>query len=127
MGKIKLITLCVIIAFSTPVITQSYAKAEDNHMKTIFMDTFYGMAAGVLIVSAVSLTQDNPDWGENVGAGAAIGGIAGALFGMATEMRYFATVENGRMHVSVPSIGLSADKKEGDSPIYTAGIFRYRF
>jgi len=127
MKRIRFIVLPVLITFLTLVVAPSYAKAEENHMRTIFMDTFYGMAAGALIASAISLTQDDPDWGGSVGAGAAIGGIAGAFFGVATEMRYLATVDDGRLRVSVPSVGLSVDKKAGDQPLYAAGIFRYKF
>ena len=131
MKRIRFIALPVLITFLTlvvaPSVAPSYAKAEENHMRTIFMDTFYGMAAGALIASAISLTQGDPDWGGNVGAGAAIGGIAGAFFGVVTEMRYVATVDDGRLRVSVPSVGLSVDKKAGDQPLYTAGIFRYKF
>jgi len=104
------------------------ARAEEYRMKTIFMDTFYGMAAGALIATALSLTQDNPDWGENVGTGAAIGGIAGALFGIATETRYLATIEDGRIHTSLPSMRIAVGNLNAkDSVIYTAGLFQYRF
>ncbi len=132
MKKLRLTALFVLIVFGTLMITAPYAKAQENRMKIIFMDTFYGMAAGALIASAISLTQDDPDWGENVGTGAAIGGIAGALFGLATETMYFATVENGNVNIRVPSIGLKPiglkiDKKDGDGTIYTAGIFQYKF
>jgi hypothetical protein len=127
MKRIRFIALPVLITFLTLVVASSYAKAEENRMRTIFMDTFYGMAAGALIASAISLTQDDPDWGGSVGAGAAIGGIAGAFFGVATEIRYLATVDDGRLRVSVPSVGLSVNKKAGDQPLYTAGIFRYKF
>lgn len=127
MKTTRFIALSVLISFSTLMFAPSYAKAEENRMRTIFMDTFYGMAAGALIASAISLTQDDPDWGGSVGAGAAIGGIAGAFFGVVTEMRYVATVDAGRLRVSVPSVGLSVDKKAGDQPLYTAGIFRYKF
>src|SRR3990172_13328610 len=123
----RVIALSVLISFAAIFCAPSHSKAEDNHMRTIFMDTFYGMAAGALIASAISLTQDDPDWGGNVGAGAAIGGIAGAFFGVVTEMRYVATIDDGRLRVSVPSVGVSVDKKAGDQPLYAAGIFRYKF
>lgn len=129
MERSKHILFSVLVSFTAFITltgTPVYVKAEEYQMKTIFMDTFYGMAAGALIATAVSLTQDNPDWGENVGTGAAIGGIAGALFGIATEVRYLASIEDGQVHVSLPSVkvGISENK---DSAIYTAGLFQYRF
>lgn len=123
----RLIAFSVLISFTTFMLAPSQAKAEDNGMRNIFMATFYGMAAGALIASAVSLTQDNPDWGGNVGTGAALGGIAGAFFGVASEVRYVATVDEGRFHVSFPSVGIVADNKTGGQPLYTAGIFKYKF
>lgn len=123
----RFIALTVVITFVALICVPSSSKAEENGMRTIFMDTFYGMAAGALIASAVSLTQDDPDWGGNVGTGAAIGGIAGAFFGVASEVRYVASVDSGRLHVSLPSVSVVADNKTGGQPLYTAGIFKYKF
>ncbi len=127
MKILRIVVYPVLIAFIAVTFMPSMTRAEDNRMRTIFMDTFYGMAAGALIASAVSLTQDDPDWGGNVGAGAAIGGIAGAFFGVASEVRYVATVNGGRLHVGLPSIGVDADKKSGGQPVYMAGLFKYKF
>lgn len=127
MCKFKLVAISLLIAFATLTVKPTYLRAEENHMKAIFMDTFYGMAAGALLATAVSLAQDNPDWGENVGTGAAIGGIAGALFGIVTEMRYLAIIEDGHLNVGVPTIGVKTGGIGGDGTVYTAGIFKYRF
>lgn len=106
-----------------------YSRGDNNGMKTIFLDTFYGMAAGALIATAISLTQDSPNWGNNIGVGAAIGGIAGAVFGVATEMHYLSSVENGKVYVGVPTIGISTEQNTGadKTVMYTAGLFRYKF
>lgn len=127
MKSIKLVALFLTIMLGIMFISPYYARAEENRMKNVFMDTFYGMAAGALIATAISLTQDKPDWGENVGAGAAIGGIAGALFGIATEMRYIAKIEDGEMRVSIPSISVNMEKRDRDEVMYSAGVFQYSF
>lgn len=139
MKRLRRIIPGVLMVLATSLMTSTYAvggenlaaspytRGGENQMKTIFMDTFYGMAAGALIASAISLTQDNPDWGANVGAGAAIGGIAGALFGIATEVKYLASLEDGHMSLGIPSLSASVDKGERHGPIYTAGIFQYKF
>lgn len=142
MRSIKSITIILIVAMVAMITVPSFVQAEDrymsaypysksdNGMKTIFMDTFYGMAAGALIATAVSLTQDSPNWGKNIGAGAAIGGIAGAAFGVITEMNYLSSIENGKVYVGIPTIGISTDKtdnKVGEDVMYTAGLFRYKF
>ena len=123
----RFIALSILISFATIMLVPSHSKAEENQMRTIFMDTFYGMAAGTLIASAITLTQENQNWGRNVGTGAAIGGIGGALFGIFTEVRYAATVDEGKLHVSLPSVGVIADNEAGGQPLYTAGIFKYKF
>lgn len=126
MKRLFVIFLTLTISFCL-VLTPVVSRAQEG-MKTIFIDTFYGMAAGALIASALSLAQDNPDWGENVGTGAAIGGIGGALFGIATEMQYITTVENGKIHINTPSIGIETEKVENNKTLeYTAGIFQYKF
>jgi len=123
----RFIALSILISFATIMFVPSHSKAEENHMRTIFMDTFYGMAAGTLIASAITLTQEDQNWGRTVGTGAAIGGIAGAVFGIVSEVRYAATVDEGKLHVSLPSVSVIADNKAGGQPLYTAGIFRYKF
>jgi len=139
MKRLRLIILGTLVVLVTSLMTStyamggeklaasSYARGEENQMKTIFMDTFYGMAAGALIATAVSLTQDDPDWGANVGAGAAIGGIAGALFGIATEVKYMASLEDGHMSLGMPSLSARVDKGNRLGLLYTAGIFQYKF
>ena len=140
MGKVKFIAISVIATLLTMVTVPSFAKSEDrimaaypysnsdnNQMKTIFLDTFYGMAAGVLIATAITLTQDDKKWEKNLGTAGAIGGLGGAAFGIATEMHYLSSIENGKVYVSVPSIVVSKDKKVGEDVMYTAGLFRYNF
>ena len=141
MKRLRLIILGTLVVLTTSLMTSAYAvggeklaaspyiRGGENQMKTIFMDTFYGMAAGALLATAVSLTQDDPDWGANVGAGAAVGGIAGALFGIATEVKYLASLEDGHMSLGMPSLSAGVDKGERHGLIYTytAGIFQYKF
>lgn len=152
MRSTKTIAIILIVVMASMFTVPSFAGAEDryvsaypysrgdnNGMKTIFMDTFYGMAAGALIATAVTLTQEDQSskkWGKNIGAGAAIGGIAGAAFGVITEMNYLSSVENGKVYVGIPTIGITTDKTvESVAPVapvakdvmYTAGLFRYKF
>ena len=127
MKSIKLVALSVTIIIGIMFITPYYARAEENKMKNVFMDTFYGMAAGALIATAISLTQKDPNWGANVGTGAAVGGIAGALFGVVTEMRYMANIKDGQVHVSIPSISINMEKRDRDEVMYSAGVLKYSF
>jgi len=124
--RLKQLSITIIIVFLLNILFLPIAKAQEG-MKTIFMDTFYGMAAGALIGSALALTQDHPDWGEKVGTGAAVGGIAGALFGIVTEMRYMATIGNEGVQFAIPSIGVELPENKRDTATYMVGLMQYRF
>lgn len=104
------------------------AQADENAARSIFLDTFYGMAAGALIGSAISLAQDDPDWGKNVGTGAAIGGIAGALFGIVSEVRFMVEVEDGKVTAGLPRMDVVRRGAPGFSEtVVSAGLLQYRF
>lgn len=141
MGKMRFVAISLLVTLITIIIIPSFARSEekfmeaypdsrveDNHVKTIFMDTFYGMAAGTLIAAAISLAQDtSPKWGRNIGIGATIGGLGGAVYGIVSEIHYLSSIENGKVYVSAPSIVVSADKRDGEDVMYTAGLFQYKF
>lgn len=140
MEKMRFVAISLLVTLITIITVPSFAKSEekfmeaypysrgeDNHVKTIFMDTFYGMAAGALIAAAVSLTQDHPKWGKNIGIGATIGGLGGAVYGIASEIQYVSSIENGRFYVSAPSIVVSTENRGVEDIMYTAGLFRYKF
>lgn len=125
MKRFFIIFLITLLSFN--LLFLSVAKAQEG-MKTIFMDTFYGMAAGALIGSALALTQDHPDWGEKVGTGAAVGGIAGALFGIVTEMRYMATIADDGVQFAVPSVSVDVESKnKKEVTTYMVGLMQYKF
>ena len=103
-------------------------QADENAARSIFLDTFYGMAAGALIGSAISLAQDDPDWGKNVGTGAAIGGIAGALFGLVSEVRFMVEVEDGKVTAGLPRMDVVRRDTRGFSEtVVSSGLLQYRF
>ena len=102
--------------------------AQEPPTKAIFLDTFYGMAAGALIGSAISLAQDDPKWGKNIGTAAAIGGIAGALFGIVTEVSYMVEVRDGRLHAGVPALDLRrVEGPQGPHTTLEVGLVRVRW
>jgi len=104
------------------------ARADEDSVRTIFLDTFYGMAAGALIGSAVSLSQDDPDWGKNIGSGAAIGGIAGALFGIVSEVSYMVEIRDGKVMAGLPRVDVAQRRfSKMDDTVVSAGLLRYRF
>lgn len=129
-------TLAVIL-FICWGITPGLATAEeDNPVKNIFLDTFYGLAAGALVGAAISAPQNNPDWQQNVGSGAAIGAVAGLVFGIVyegkplfKESRAILDVENTKMTFQMPSINTSVkeDKDKILQTSYNVDLVCYRF
>jgi hypothetical protein len=122
----------VLLAFVFGMGTWGYrpapAMAGDDAARSIFMDTFYGMAAGALIGSAVSLAQDSADWGGNIGSGAAIGGIAGALFGIFTEVSYMVEIQDGKVAAGIPRVDvIQRNTLKAPDVVASTGLFRYRF
>lgn len=79
--------------------------AEENAMKTIFQDAFYGGLAGGLVGAALLAFADKPsDHLQNIGIGAGVGVIIGATYGAVSTSRSFAEYENGKVKFAVPTI-----------------------
>ena len=109
---------------------------EENPVKNILLDTFYGLAAGALVGLAISAPQDDPDWQQNIGSGAAIGAVAGLVFGVVyegkpliEESRAIMDVEDSRVTFQLPSINTRAMEDEDKQPqtSYHLDLICYRF
>ena len=77
--------------------------AAENSVETIFKDGFYGGLAGALAGGAILAFTDKPgDHLNYISYGAAIGVIAGTVFGLAQTTKAMVQLENGRVAVSLP-------------------------
>ncbi len=118
-------------------ITPDIAVAQDeNPVRSIFLDTFYGLAAGALVGVAISAPQDNPDWRENVGSGAAIGAVAGLVFGviyegkpLVTESKAMLDMEDAQVKLQMPTLQTKVEQDEEQKPQteYSVDLLCYRF
>lgn len=87
------------------------ALAAESSLEGIFKDTVYGGIIGALVGSAFVLLSDHPgDHLEYIPTGAAVGLLAGAVYGLATSttVRSFGEVENGKFTLNVPTVKQSA-------------------
>lgn len=87
------------------------ALAAESSLEGTFKDTVYGGIIGALVGSAFVLLSDHPsDHLEYIPTGAAVGLLAGAVYGLATSttVRSFGEVENGKFTLNVPTIKQSA-------------------
>lgn len=85
--------------------TASSAFAEDNTIREVFTDAFYGAAIGGLVGSAFMVFTKRPaDHFNYIAYGAASGVLVGTAYGLAKSARAFAEVENGRVKVAFPTV-----------------------
>src|ERR1700675_9811 len=79
------------------------AIGAENSVETIFKDGFYGGLAGALVGGAILAFTDEPgDHLNYIGYGAAIGVIAGTVFGIVQTTKSMVQLENGRITVGLP-------------------------
>ena len=83
----------------------SSAFAEDNTIREVYTDAFYGAAIGALVGGALMVFTNKPsDHFMNIAYGAASGVLVGTAYGLAKSARAFAEVENGKVKVAFPTI-----------------------
>lgn len=79
------------------------AMAAENSFETILKDGFYGGLAGALVGGAILVFTDKPgDHLNYISYGAAIGVIAGTVFGLVQTTKAMVQLENGRITVGLP-------------------------
>jgi hypothetical protein len=114
---------------------QSAMAQEDSPVKYILLDTFYGLLAGALVGVAISAPQNDPDWRQNIGSGAAIGAIAGLMFGIVYEGKPLLTsravldVEGSKAKLQLPTVQAIAqeNEKQAIQTSYHVNLLQYHF
>ncbi|MBK5277220.1 MAG: hypothetical protein JJE30_19495 [Desulfuromonadales bacterium] len=81
------------------------AFAEDNAFRDTFQSAFYGGAVGALVGAALMAFAYKPaDHLDYMGYGAAVGVLAGTVYGVAKTARSLAYIENGKLKLGMPTI-----------------------
>ncbi|HEX9078701.1 MAG TPA: hypothetical protein VF795_03865 [Desulfuromonadaceae bacterium] len=98
----RVISLLTIVALLGGA-TSSFA--QENTFREVFLDAFYGGAAGALVGLAVAAFAKRPaDHLDNLGYGAAAGVLVGAGYGVAQSARALAELDNGRVRIAMPRV-----------------------
>jgi hypothetical protein len=108
---------------------------DENPVKTILVDTFYGLVTGALVGAAISAPQHDPDWQQNIGSGAAIGAVGGLIFGivsegkpLVTESKAILNMEDSRVSFRFPTLKTTVQQDEEQSQTnYYVNLMCYRF
>ena len=79
--------------------------ARDRPLKSVFIDTMFGLATGTVIATAVTVADGNAhgdDWGRNLGIGATIGAFVGLAFGIASESQSLTYFDGKQLNFRFP-------------------------
>jgi peptidoglycan/LPS O-acetylase OafA/YrhL len=103
MKQIRLII--AVTAFISFFAAASSSYADENTLREVFQDAFYGAGIGALVGGAlIAFTKKPADHLNNIGYGAAVGVLAGTAFGLAKSSRALAEIDNGNIRIAVPTI-----------------------
>lgn len=109
----------------------SNVNADDNTLREVFQDAFYGAGIGALVGGALMLFTKKPaDHLDYLGYGAATGVLAGTAYGVAKSARAFAEIDNGRVRIAVPTIIpnlVESSAGRQATVMWNASIFRGTF
>ncbi len=110
----KVISCAVLIM--TLIVFSTSTYAEQTEVQTVARDAIWGGIVGTLIGGAVLALKDNPEDHLNyLIKGAAVGVIAGTLYGLfniATRPS-FASMDKGRITFGVPMINVNPVRTRG--------------
>jgi len=83
----------------------STAFAAENTLHEMFKDALYGGAVGTLVGAAIMAFASKPaNHLEYMGYVAAAGVLTGATFGWAKSSSALATIDNGKVKLSLPTV-----------------------
>jgi hypothetical protein len=115
-----------IIGFSYP----RTASAQDSGFKILFKDVIYGGLAGAVVGGAILAFVDDPeDHLDYIAKGAAVGVIAGAVFGLYDASTSVAELEDGTLYVGLPVPEIRVDRESRGRNTISVGarLFKWRY
>ncbi len=99
----RIVSSLVLVLFLIVSLAPKVQAAEES-LQGVFKDSFYGGLVGALIGGALLVFKDDrSEHYEMIGYGAAVGVIAGAVYGLTRAGRSLAEIEDGKMVVRVPA------------------------
>lgn len=105
--------------------------AAENPIKVVLEDAVYGGLVGTLLGAATLAFPKHPsDHLENIGYGAALGVMAGTVFGVYSNLdRSFAEYENGKIKLAMPTVKpeLLENSRGQMTLVVKADLFRGNF
>jgi len=110
--------------------SQKQAMAAENGFETILKDGLYGGLAGALVGGAILVFTDEPgDHLNYISYGAAIGVIAGTVFGLVQTSKSMVQLENGRITVGfpVPETRIASGLTGSGGTELRVGLFAWHF
>lgn len=97
--------IMAVIAIISFLSVTSSAHADENTLKEVFQDAFYGAGIGALVGGAFMVFTKKPaDHFDYIGYGLAAGVLAGTAYGLAKSARALAEIDNGKVKFAVPTI-----------------------
>ena len=130
----KRIFLAVLIFLASGSGFAPPAQAEENAVKEIFTDGFYGGLAGALVGTAfMALTKHPGDHLEDIAIGSGIGILAGTAYGVVRSGRALVEIDGGGMRVQVPAIEVRLERFSNVpaarpvTPFWSAGLLSLHF
>lgn len=97
--------LTSLLMLFTLLAATSTAFAAENVFREMFQDAFYGGAVGTLVGAAImAFTRKPANHLDYMAYGAAAGVLTGATYGLANSARSLATIDNGNIKISLPTI-----------------------
>jgi len=120
------ILLLILLVSLVPGVAEA---RRENAMEEVLIDGFYGGLAGALVGAAFMAFKENPgDHLNDIAIGAAVGVIAGTLYGIGRAARAFAEVEDGKLTVQMPTLRFDLEPAgKGLQPRWSADLLRIDF
>ncbi|MGA1794793.1 MAG: hypothetical protein ACMUIL_02940 [bacterium] len=125
------VSIVVIVIFLVSVCLFSLprsSRAAERPLKSVFVDTMFGLATGTVIAAAVTVADGDAhgdDWGRNLGIGATIGAFVGVAFGIATESQSLLYLDGARLSCHLPLPRMRSFSSQENA--VTFELFRWRY
>jgi len=111
------------------ILPAQQASAADYDVQNVMDDAMYGAGVGALVGLGAMLLTDKPadNW-DFITRGLGVGIIAGAAYGMYRSRGAFAQVEDGQIHLGMPTPEIAfRDTASGLDMIVTTNLIGGRF